>query len=333
MGASALALLVFQAPLHAQEAPAPAEAPIVTLDAGGGDPATSAGATVEPAGSVEADATIGEVAVEQTEEEAAIEKTEADASSAGEPRATPDNVDPLVGDHMQRLDRFGVISRQSDLGEDILIIDREIKRAESISTLLTYMGIDGFKKTYPELAELMENSPVVLRAELDKQTLKKEIEAAKSDLEQAVAANNAPAPRDDGSSFFELPGAAAAADGRPAPTLGGITPLADPAAIDMAALAALGIAAPGALPAPAGEILTETPEVAPAEPEIKDIPISLREVYGVSDDFTAVIMHGDERIRVRAGDALPNDTVIEFVGEDYIKLKRRGETVRVQIRG
>lgn len=249
----------------------------------------------------------------------ATDATQAPEGQGTAARSFPEETDPYVAQDVKRLDDLGVVTRQARIGEDILVIDREIRRAQAVDQLVGYYGRDAFEKAYPELAKDLEKSPILLRAELAKQELFNEIEAAKADKDAEAKKDTGPKPRDDGSSFFTMvPPAAGPAiepstDGKPAPTNG-------PAATETEAK-----------PAPSTVIDDTKAKVEEEKP--KDVPISVRQIYGVGDDLTAVIDRGGELIRVRAGDTLPNDTRIEFVGDDYVKLKRHGEVIRMQIRG
>ena len=302
LGISALALVAMSLPAGAQDA---ASATVPDAPASISIPATTPEAAPAPA----------KVELEAEGEDG----TPAVAETLAETRTFPEVTDPYVAQDVLRLDSLGVVTRQARIGEDILVIDREIRRAQAVDQLVGYLGRDAFEKAYPDLAEDLHKSPIILRAELEKQELINKIEAAKTKKTEDGKEEDDPKPRDDGSSFFTMipsgpaskAPAAATADGKPAPTNGP--------------------SANAETPAPSTIMEAESPE--PVKEAIQDIPISLRQIFGLADDLTAVIDHGGERIRVQSGDVLPNDTVIEFIGDDYIKIKRHGESVRMQIRG
>lgn len=302
VGISALALIALQGPALAQDVAAPA---MRTDTAIGQEVSAERIDTGNGAGDTVSDAAIGD------EQELSV----------FEQRSLPDSLDPLARDELERLDRLGIVGAQARIGEDILIIDRQIRRAEAIQTLIGYLGADGFRLHYPQLAAELRDSPLMLQAALDRAKLLADIREANSD---AAPAEEAPRSRDDGSSFFNqanLQTPPANAGGRPAPLNGnGVDP----------AIAAMISEQIAALAPPASTLQAAEP-VAALQPALA--PISLREVYGVSGDLHAIIVHGDERIRVGVGDVLPNDTTILTIEADAIVIRRRGVETRVQISG
>ncbi len=212
-------------------------------------------------------------------------------------RSLPDDIEPVTAEEVKRLDRLGVLTRQKAVGEDILIIERELRRAETINGLIDLMGVEGFKKSFPDLYDLMKDSPVMLQAEIKHTELSHDLTAAKIPPgERDKEPEPEPVRRDDGSSFFAMPQAEA--------------PGMDLADLDM----------------PVRDV--EVPV-----PEVQEAPISLREIYGSGSDYYAIITHGDERIRVTAGDELPGNTKVISVGDSYIDLIRNDREIRIRIQG
>ena len=266
-----------------------------------------------------------------------------DSATANAERAIPKDAEPDSAARTIRLDGSSLIDQQEAIGADILLLDRQMRRAEMIGNLIGVMGIEGFRREFPDLAKMIDDSPILLQAELEENKLlaqiemeRQKIEAAKTAGTEAKAAAAAPVPRNDGSTMFV-----------PQPPAS-LPPASQPAAV----LPASGSVAvpPGALPPadmPPVETITVDPKdadpaskIGRAEVEEKaeveepdDIPISLREIYGTKGNYSAVIAHGGEKIRVVKGDNLPGDTTIDFVGEDYIKVNRRGKSLRFEIRG
>jgi hypothetical protein len=218
------------------------------------------------------------------------------------PRDRSEAEDPMVSREVDRLDEAGLIERQSRIGEDILVLDREIRRAEAVKALVAQMGYEAFLSAYPDLAAAFAESPILLQAEIDRLELLRTLERARSGEPEAEARPARTTPRDDGGDFFRIPS----------------PPAAEEAPVEVPVDASRGAPSEGD---------------SPAMSEDRDIPISLREIYGSSGRFFAIIAHGAERIRVEAGDELPGETLIEAVGENWVDVKRRGETVRIFIRG
>ena len=258
-----------------------------------------------------------------------------DSAPPGGDRPIPKDAEPDSAARTISLDTSNLIDQQEAIGADILLLDRQMRRAEMIGNLIGVMGIEGFRREFPELAKMIQDSPILLQAELEENKLLAQIEmerqkivAAKTAAEEAEAEAAAPALRNDGSTMFvPQPAAAPPAVLTPAEATGTTAPVPP-----------VGTAPVGTPPVvtidvdPADETPAEKIEKAEIE-EPKDIPISLREIYGTRGNYSAVITHGGEKIRVVKGDNLPGDTTIDFVGEDYIKVSRRGKPLRFEIRG
>lgn len=231
-------------------------------------------------------------------------EAEIDARISDALETLPDGAEPLSAAETARLAGTGVVERQAAVGEDILIIDRELRRAEAIDKLISFTGVEGLREGFPEIYRLMEESPVVLRAEIERAELLADLEAARNPVPEEAAEDVAEQlrARDDGSSFFTSgeTGSFALPEVSPDPVI-----------------------------VPSRILAEEVPEAQPIVYE----PISLREIYGVGTDLRAVVTLGDERIRIGAGDELPQDTLVEEVGVDYIDVRREGETIRIGISG
>jgi len=324
VGLSALALMAFQAPLSAQEMDDPDR--IEQIDAiSETAPDTVLPQNVDAVDEVALDGarTVGEIADDLTKQVETIGRlAEVLTGGAAVERNLPDSIDPIAREDLDRLDRLGVVGAQARIGEDILIIDRQIRRAEAIQTLIGYLGVEGFKLQYPHLAADLKDSPILLQADLTKAQLLAEIRAANSDEE---VVKDVPQPRDDGSSFFDqasMQPPQLSPSGRPLPTGDNSAKTLDPA---ITALIEAEVAK-------ATERLMEETE-SEVEPEPEYVPISLREVYGLNGELYAIIIHGEERIRVRAGDRLPNDTLIQSIEPDAMTILRRGQVTKIRIRG
>lgn len=212
--------------------------------------------------------------------------------------------DPVVSSEVARLQELDLILRQSKLGEDILILDREVARAAALKALIAEIGPDGFRAAYPELAAALENSPMMLRAEKEVAELSAELAAVTAPPASTVPAANAPALRNDGSDL--LRGASAEPKQAVIPDV------------------------PEAPEATAPDNDTDEDFAAPLMPED---PPSLREIHGLSGSYQAVVALGSERTLVIKGDTLPGGYTVEEIGESWIDLRKDEETVRLNIRG
>jgi len=220
--------------------------------------------------------------------------------------------DPVVSAEVARLQDLNLILRQSKLGEDILILDREVARAEALKALITEIGPDGFRAAYPELAAALEGSPIMLRAEKEVAELAAELAAVTAPAAEPAPQASAAVPRSDGSDLLR--------GGKPEQGVGDV---ANDLTDQTAAVAAL----MEELAKSSAAVTQDAPLMGGGEPP------SLREIHGLSGEYEAVVSQGSERIQVIKGDSLPGGFVVEAIGENWIDLRRGEETVRLNIRG
>ncbi|MBW3243604.1 hypothetical protein KUV57_13100 [Epibacterium sp. DP7N7-1] len=318
IGLSALALIAFQAPLSAEQLDEPGQM----------DQNSPASQTNDIAVDNELSVQASSDAIDPTVDEIDMPAPGGEVKDEGEKEMTsiskrnlPKSIDQISREDLERLDRLGVVGAQARIGEDILIINQHIRRAAAIKSLIGYLGVEGFRLQYPQLAAELKDSPILLEADLNKAQILADIRAANSDEKEVKPV---PKPRDDGSSFFDQTSTNPpnlSPSGRPLPNGQGNTKELDPM---IAALIAAEVDK-------ATEDLVH--EEALVKPSNDYVPISLREVYGLSGELHAIIIHGEERIRVRAGDKLPNDTLIQSIEPDVITILRRGQETQIRIRG
>lgn len=231
----------------------------------------------------------------------AFEVNEPQVEAQAADRALPDNMDPMSVGIVRQIDGASILRDRTSVNLNIKLLEDQKRHQDVLVELISVMGVEGFKTEYPELYEKYKNSPAVLTAEIKMHELLHELEAAKEGPKEPEPAPEPLKARDDGSDFFKLPGQLPI-------SIEGVPPMI----------------------VPPGEALEVMP-VEPPPPE--DIPISLREVYGISGEYSAIIMHGEEKIRVSAGDELPGDTKVIAVGDGYLEIIRRGELIKLHIKG
>jgi len=222
-------------------------------------------------------------------------------------RNLPESIDVFVRDDVERLDRGGLLQRQNKVGEDSLIMDREIARTSKIKSLIADLGVEGFRAAYPELYREIKSSPMVLESEIRFHELQHDLKKAKLGPEEVKKVETpppAPQPRDDGSSVFQMPQNAVVQPERPE------RPVRPSAAIAEAE----------------AEAARKKDEEAKA--------VSVREIYGSQGNYIAVVLHGkDEKIRVRSGDILPNNTLIKEIDAKSVTVVRDGKELVLGING
>lgn len=281
---------------------------------------------------------------------------EAEIFGAPPEASIDDRVDPMVREEVTRLQESGVIGLQSRIGTDLIAIERLQRRAEALRGLMSVLGTDGLRQFDPELYASMASSPIFLSQRLEEIKLQREVD-------DELRGRRAPADPDAegapamgvGADIFSRPpftgpgpdallfgpgGPGAPGDtGNMPPLAGAPTPGGFPAPGEVPPVADFGN---GAAPDPALSGMTPAPEFGlgagrPSEPEIDpaafDIPVSLREIFGSNGVYRAVILHGDELLRVERGDTLPNDTEVLQILRDRIILRRQTREVEIHIRG
>lgn len=223
------------------------------------------------------------------------------AAAAVEATAVPATPAIDLMDSLSMINRGDIIRRQALISERKLILDREFQLIESMQEIVDEVGMEGLKAFYPELASLVEDSPMALQAEIDRAELLAEIK----ELQGGETASE--------------PAAEAGAEAEPAPGLQGIMevsvapvgasvdddPLAEMRARE-AALEELRNVAAGAPqePLPAPEALPDNLFRAPTD-------IQVIEIYGLANDLRAVIAEGPGvTTTLRAGDVLRNATIL-----------------------
>lgn len=254
-------------------------------------------------------------------------------NGAASERSLPEEMDPFTARDVRRLDREGVLDRQKRVGEDILVMEREIARADQVGKLIETLGHEGFREAFPEIYASLQDSPLILTSKIKyhelQHELEKAIEGPREEETPAADAETVAGPRDDGSSFFALPQPSGpaplqlAAGNGAAPTM----PIPDqliPAVPPSTLILSLG----------EGEAATAGEDAAVLEPAPEPFaPISLREIYGLGSDYQAIITLGDERVRIFAGDKLPDGTEIRAIGKDHVIIIRDEQEIRLGIRG
>lgn len=109
--------------------------------------------------------------------------------------------DPITTEATELLDESGLLSRQSRLGEGILILDRQLQHAEAIEKLIEVLGPDATIEVAPGEFLRFSDTPAGLRAQIEMVRLKKELEGLNA---PAAAAADARPARSDGAELMEI---------------------------------------------------------------------------------------------------------------------------------
>lgn len=256
-----------------------------------------------------------------------------------------DETDPFSASESADLVASGVIERQEQLSESLLLLSRQRALASAIDELALQLGPDAKIEIAPGRFANIENTPAGIRARIEMEKLQQELNeilaenepepevdpaemvtpddliALQQQIESTLtemlddrisALNTQPAPlgrpRADGGSFMQLPGSS----GRGIP--------AEQYAQQRTVQAEM---------EPRQQLNLE-PEPEP-EPEI--IRPSLREVLGSGGRFVAFVNLQGEKIRVIEGDVLPGGFRVMEIGEGSITYDVNGDVITDEIPG
>ena len=241
--------------------------------------------------------------------------------------AKGEDPDPVLTEMTDLVRESGLIARQSEMSEGLLLMERQLQFANNVNQMIGILGPDvqieiapGVFKSYADTpagrkaaAEMARLEQELVAQQLDwehKQELKRrEIEedlAVEEEPEQGAEGALLP-PRSDGGEFQDLGGGAVAQPG-------------DAAALQAQIRQQV-------------EAMVEE-RLAAVEPEPEPSPaLSLRQVFGGNGEYVAVLNANGERVRVRSGDDLPGGIKVMAVGEDYVEIETNGVSSRLSIRG
>lgn len=214
------------------------------------------------------------------------------------------------------LSSTGLIARQSQLNQSMLLMEGQIRQAELIRQLLAIYGPDfeievapGEFRSFADTAAGLEQRVALL--ELQRRLA--EAEAAAAGLSSAPAVPTAPAQAEPAAPTPAAPTPAAPA--QPGPV--------DPEPTNSAAALEVATALLGRLLESAG---TAAPS-APGALRLPDPPVyRLREVAGFNGSYAAIITVDGAPRRVETGDTLPDGARVDEVGADFVRIAR-GETI------
>lgn len=196
------------------------------------------------------------------------------AAAFGEP-----GEDPVAAWKEALIEDTGLLARQSEISESILLIERQIRRAELLARLLALVGPDAPIETAPGVFERFGDSPAGRR--IAAEMAESDLDAQKRLLELRLE--------------IVRSGAELARQAAPPP--------------------------PEAAPVP--EAATPAPPPT-SEPVLNDRP-ALEEISGFAGTRWAVFRFGDERVRAKAGDTLPNGARVSAIDWDAAELVLDGE--------
>lgn len=235
----------------------------------------------------------------------------------------PASVDPVTQESIELLQDSGVIKRQSRIGEDILVIEREIRRVQQIQTLMELIGYEGVISLYPEMADVVKGSPLEVRARLRQAELKRDLNNILEPEDKET-----PSGPDSGAEPDESP------DTRPTGIMNApVSPRPGDGPENTSDEKDFAAALEEAREQIMSEMQAELDRRSVTDDAQSAKPISLRAIYGTRGSLRAVIFHGSQRVRIREGDTLPGDVTVRTIARDFIVLDRSGREIRLSLKG
>lgn len=237
----------------------------------------------------------------------------------------PASVDPVTQENIDVLTESGIIERQAKIGQDILIIEREIRRVKQVQELMELIGYEGVIALYPEMADVVKGSPLEVRARLRQAELERDLDEVLNPEADSTPSRSVSG---DGSGEGSEEAPTGLMDAPIAPRPGDASDGARTSG-EQDFTAALEEARQQIM----SEMQAELDRRNDPGDEQSAQPISLRAIYGTRGNLRAVIFHGSERVQVREGDTLPGNVTIHTIGQDFILLDRAGREIRLSLRG
>lgn len=108
--------------------------------------------------------------------------------------------DPITTEATDLIDESGLLSRQSRIGEGVLLLERQLRHAETIEKLIELLGPDAEIEVAPGEFMRFSDTPAGLRARIEMARLQRELELMSA---PPVATGAAQPARDDGSELIE----------------------------------------------------------------------------------------------------------------------------------
>lgn|GEM_PF-2827519 len=109
----------------------------------------------------------------------------AQANDADPPQAAPEAaaIDPVTEAAARVLEQSGIIARQAEISESLILIDRQIRQAELIRTLLATLGPDAPVEIAPGVFRTFNDTPEALRQRIELVQLESQLADLRERLE------------------------------------------------------------------------------------------------------------------------------------------------------
>jgi hypothetical protein len=239
--------------------------------------------------------------------------------------------DPITQRATQILDETGTLGRQRQLAEAMILMDQRLKFNRKVEETLVALGPNAEIEVAPGVFRSYAGTPAAIRATIAHARLQQELAVALAEASGEEATEEvkedkvADLPsRDDGTGFqsMDKDGDLKAAE---EPKTDRISQMLAEAEARMARREA-------EIRRIASEVENQKPKnVEQAEPVNGLAAVSLREVYGASGVFAAIIDTAGQRSEIRDGDKIAGGYTVSRIGPSFIEVTKDGESTRISL--
>jgi hypothetical protein len=259
------------------------------------------------------------------------------------------STDPITQDAIDLLKTSGIIERQSRIGEELLILEREIRRIQQVQVLVDLIGVEATLSNFPEFTDIIQGTPLELNARIRKAELETRLNTIgsqgetsqnRTDAEGPVARQgimSAPILSGD-----RLPDAVIAQpDTQPELSLEEILEdFRESLLLEMQPWQsqdldrdALLEELRSSMDAEITERLRSQEDLLLEEPQSSQEGqrISLREIYGVGENKRAVLQIGEQRFQVSQNDIFMGNILVREISNTQVILTSNGEQLVLRL--
>jgi hypothetical protein len=223
------------------------------------------------------------------------------AAQTAPPAAPADpapQVEPVTEAQVRELKADGLIARQAEIGEGLLLMDRQLRQAQMAQQLVSLFGPETLIEVAPGEFRDFSATPLGMREQIARLQLELQLLELSGEVQRARQDNR-------GSGGF-LSGIIT----RPLPP--GIAP------------------APAAAETDAGTGLTPAPEPAPQPLAVstEDFPLEVRQLHGSAGRYSALLRIDGEDLLVSEGDRLENGIAVLSIDARQVVVDLPGSGLR-----
>lgn len=103
------------------------------------------------------------------------------SGAPGQPTMDPITTDPITNEQIELLKESGLIEKQSELSEGLLLMDRQLRQAQLVEQLIQVLGPNAQIEVTPGEFKSFANTPAGLRQRLEYLKLQNDLQEAQSE--------------------------------------------------------------------------------------------------------------------------------------------------------